>query len=283
MGDARGGRRQRPFRPVISSTIYGLLLDCAPAAAKRPPWLALGTVATVVVVRVLLGLVVVRGRGNSAAVQPDGTDRTDGTQATRGTAGTDATRPVQPPAATSEVAAGRRTAAQAATADARQQASPTRPTSPTSQSAPLPGPAAIGKTLGEATSISQHVLESFKADVGKTVEIELAKEKMKTTCEIRLVARTLRHANGTTECLAVVPMHPKMSLAVPRHPRLLLLPQGRLQCVGRAPLRNGRRLVEGRQRDLRTPIRREKRGAHVSSVGGDYSDPRVQGSAEPLR
>jgi formylglycine-generating enzyme required for sulfatase activity len=44
---------------------------------------------------------------------------------------------------------------------------------------------AIGKTLGEVTSIPQHIAESFQADVGKTVEIELAKEKV--TCEVREV------------------------------------------------------------------------------------------------
>jgi formylglycine-generating enzyme required for sulfatase activity len=42
---------------------------------------------------------------------------------------------------------------------------------------------AIGKTLGEATSIPQHLAESFKAEVGKTIDIELAKEKV--TCEVR--------------------------------------------------------------------------------------------------
>jgi formylglycine-generating enzyme required for sulfatase activity len=44
---------------------------------------------------------------------------------------------------------------------------------------------AIGKTLGEAASIPQHLLESFQAEVGKTVEIELLKEK--ATCEVREV------------------------------------------------------------------------------------------------
>jgi formylglycine-generating enzyme required for sulfatase activity/predicted Ser/Thr protein kinase len=45
--------------------------------------------------------------------------------------------------------------------------------------------AAIGRTLSEAASIPQHLLESFKADTGKTVEIELLKEKV--TCDVREV------------------------------------------------------------------------------------------------
>jgi formylglycine-generating enzyme required for sulfatase activity len=44
---------------------------------------------------------------------------------------------------------------------------------------------AIDEAIGEVTSIPQHLQESFKADIGKTVEIELAKEK--TNCEVREV------------------------------------------------------------------------------------------------
>jgi hypothetical protein len=61
---------------------------------------------------------------------------------------------------------------------------------------------AIGKTLGEVTSIPQHLLDSFKADLGKTVEIELAKEKI--ACEVRevtaagiKVSQTVRQGQST--------------------------------------------------------------------------------------
>ena len=63
---------------------------------------------------------------------------------------------------------------------------------------------AIGKTLGEVVSIPQHLADSFKAEVGKTVEIELAKEK--ATCEVReitaagiKVSQIIKQGQGTAK------------------------------------------------------------------------------------
>jgi len=70
--------------------------------------------------------------------------------------------------------------------------------------------------------------------------------------QYRLDASTLRSAWGCRNHLRSGFRYPKAILTVPRPPRLLLLPLGRLQGIGRTPFRNGGRTVEGRQRDLRT-------------------------------